>query len=128
MSEGLADPVIMIRRGRHKFIGGPSHPSQLYDLAADPLELNDLAGDAACQDTLADFQAEMARRWDFDALSARILLSQKRRALIQKAHGLGKPPVWDHLPANDEQTRWLRGTGDYGDWAFNDLPPIAGRP
>ena len=128
MSEGLAEPVIMIRRGRHKFIGGPRHPSQLYDLEADPLEVSDLAQDAAYHDTLADFQAEMARRWDFDALSARILLSQKRRALIQKAHGLGKPPVWDQVPTNDEQSRWLRGTGDYGDWAFNDLPPIAGRP
>ena len=29
-SEGLADPVIMIRRNAYKFIGGPAHPSQLF--------------------------------------------------------------------------------------------------
>jgi len=121
MSEGLADPVIMLRRGALKFIGGPSHPPQLYDLEDDPLELRDLAADDAQAERLNDFETEMRARWDFPALKKRILLSQKRRAAIQNAHYQGRPPVWDYLPPSDESRRWLRGNGDYGDWAFDDL-------
>ena len=123
MSEGLADPVVMIRRGRHKFIGGPNHPGQLFDLENDPRELNDLAGDPGHADRLAELEQCMAAKWDFSALKADILLSQKRRALIQRAHGQGEPPVWDLASSGDETGRWLRGAGDYGDWAFDDLPP-----
>ena len=104
MSEGLADPVIMIRRGAFKFIGGPTHPSQLFDLVNDPHELNDLAGHPAHTTTLEDFTARMHAKWDFEALKADLALSQKRRALIQQAHGQGVRPAWDiqhQLPAGD---------------------------
>ncbi len=123
MSEGLTDPVVMIRREQLKFIGGPAHPSQLFDLNCDPHELCDLAGDPKYQPTLSALEAAMNYQWDFQALKAEILLSQKRRAIIQHAHNQGKPPIWDHVPSSDEPTRWLR-SGDYGDWAFNDLPPL----
>ncbi|MGI9525099.1 MAG: choline-sulfatase, partial [Hyphomicrobiaceae bacterium] len=72
---------------------------------------------------VASFKERMAQKWDFDSLKADILLSQKRRAIVQEAHGKGKPPQWDHDVGSDEGGRWLRGAGDYGDWAFNDLPP-----
>ncbi len=123
MSEGLADPVVMIRRKAYKFIGGPDHPSQLFDLESDPCELRDLAGDPGHADVVADFQARMFAKWDFDTLKADILLSQKRRAIVQQAHGVGRPPHWDLVVDNVEDGRWLRGAGDYGDWAFDDLPP-----
>ena len=123
MSEGLADPVVMIRRDAYKFIGGPAHPSQLFNLETDPQELHDLAGDPDCADVLADFMQRMSARWDFDTLKRDILRSQKRRAIIQHAHGQGRPPRWDLAIDSDEDGRWLRGGGDYGDWAFDDLPP-----
>lgn len=122
MSEGLADPVVMIRRDDYKFIGGPSHPSQLFNLKNDPFEMNDLADSADHAGVLADFMERMYVQWDFQTLKADIARSQKRRAVIQHAHSQGKPPLWDHPVGDDEDGRWLRGAGDYGDWAFDDLP------
>ena len=122
MSEGLADPVVMIRRGNHKFIGGPDHPSQVFDLERDPDELNDLAGAPESQDLVRSFTDTMNAVWDFDVLKRDILKSQKRRAVIHQAHQQGTAPVWDISPEDGEASRWLRGSGDYGDWAFKELP------
>jgi choline-sulfatase len=65
--EGAIAPLLMIRRGKYKYIRSRPDPEQLYDLAADPLEQVDLAGDAAHAQRLADFRAEALARWDEDA-------------------------------------------------------------
>ena len=43
MGEGTLSPLIMIRRGRWKFVFSPIDPPQLYDLKVDPLENVNLA-------------------------------------------------------------------------------------
>ena len=43
MGEGTLSPLIMIRRGRWKFVFSPIDPPQLYDLKVDPLESVNLA-------------------------------------------------------------------------------------
>ncbi|KAL9107877.1 MAG: hypothetical protein Q9227_007295 [Pyrenula ochraceoflavens] len=43
MGEGTLAPLVMIRRGRYKFVYCPIDPPQLYDLIEDPLERNNLA-------------------------------------------------------------------------------------
>ena len=43
LAEGAIAPMVMIRRGRFKFIHSPPDPDQLYDLAADPGERDNLA-------------------------------------------------------------------------------------
>ena len=45
MGEGTLSPVVMIRRGRWKFIYSPLDPPQLFDIIADPHELTNLAAD-----------------------------------------------------------------------------------
>ncbi|KAJ5884691.1 hypothetical protein N7495_009201 [Penicillium taxi] len=42
MGEGTQDPLVMIRRGRWKFIYSAIDPPMLYDLTTDPEELNNL--------------------------------------------------------------------------------------
>ncbi|KZF19553.1 putative choline sulfatase [Xylona heveae TC161] len=42
MAEGTQAPVIMIRRGRYKFVYSPLDPPMLFDLEADPSELVNL--------------------------------------------------------------------------------------
>ncbi len=47
LAEGAIAPLVMIRRGRYKFVHSPVDPDQLYDLHEDPDELQNLAPDAA---------------------------------------------------------------------------------
>ena len=47
-------------------------PCQLFDLDADPRELNDLAADLAYDETLATLKAEILAGWDPDAIAARM--------------------------------------------------------
>ncbi len=39
LAEGVTEPAVMVRRGRHKLIRCPGDPDLLYDLDADPREL-----------------------------------------------------------------------------------------
>ena len=38
LAEGAIAPLVMIKRGRYKFVHSPVDPDQLYDLAEDPEE------------------------------------------------------------------------------------------
>src|SRR5579862_4508958 len=46
-AEGAVAPLLMIRRGRFKYIRSKPDPEQLYDVAADPVERKNLARDPA---------------------------------------------------------------------------------
>ena len=76
----------MIRRGRHKYIRCPGDPDLLYDLADDPLELRNLAGEAgrrAARGRLPgrERRALGPRRARADACSQ----SQRARRLVARA-------------------------------------------
>ena len=43
MAEGSRETVVMIRRGRYKFIHAAQDPCLLFDVQDDPRELRDLA-------------------------------------------------------------------------------------
>ena len=62
LAEGAIAPIVMIRRGQHKFIHSPPDPDQLYDLAADPGEQVNLAGDPAAARTSSARSARRSRR------------------------------------------------------------------
>lgn len=47
---------------------------------------------------LAAFLDEVHARWDFDALHAQVLHSQRRRRLVYSALSKGKVTTWDHTP------------------------------
>ncbi len=108
MAEGTSQPIFMIRRGRHKYIACAGDPPQLFDLAADPLELNNLAGRAEHAALATDFAAEAARKWDGEAIRRQVIDSQRRRALIHGALLQGRAQPWDYAPVVDSSRQYYR--------------------
>lgn len=97
MGEGTAAPLMMIRRGDWKYITCPIDPPQLFNLAADPLELKNLAT-STHPDTKAKFdafEAEARAKWDFDQITKDVLVCQRRRAFVWSALSKGRYESWD---------------------------------
>jgi len=108
LGEGAVAPLVMLRRGVHKFVHSPGDPDQLFDLQADPNELQNLAIDPAAFDLLQAFRAEVAARWDMPALRAEVVASQRRRRFHYAAQNLGAPQYWDHQPFQAASQRYMR--------------------
>jgi choline-sulfatase len=115
LAEGALAPLVMIRRGRHKFIHTPTDPDQLYDLVADPDERRNLAGEAESHDLVRAFRQEVAGRWDLEGLKAEVIASQVRRRLVDAAGRQGKHHSWDHQPFEDAGQRFMRNHIDLDD-------------
>jgi choline-sulfatase len=113
LGEGALAPVVMIRRGRHKFIHSPADPDQLYDLESDPDELVNLA--VAEAGSSAAWRADVAARWDLAGLHDDILSSQRRRRLINEALSLGQLKPWDFQPVRDASREYVRNHLDLDD-------------
>jgi len=125
LAEGAIAPIVMIRRGPHKFIHSPADPDQLYDLDRDPDELVNLATDPASADVLARFRAEVDRRWDLARLHREVLSSQRRRRLIWETAGAGGGSAWDFQPFQDASRQYMRNTIDLDDLeASARFPPV----
>jgi choline-sulfatase len=72
LAEGAIAPIVMIRRGAYKFIHSPVDSDQLFDVSRDPRERDNLADDPSCAAVIADFRAEVGKRWDLAELDGRI--------------------------------------------------------
>ncbi len=108
LAEGTSQPMFMIRRGNHKYVACAGDPPQLFDLAADPLELDNLAGRAEHAALAAAFAAEAERKWDSAAIRRQVIDSQRRRALIHGALLQGRVQPWDYAPAVDASRQYDR--------------------
>ena len=60
MAEGTNAPLVMIRRGRTKFIHSPTDPDLLFDLQTDPDELDNLVEVPRCQALVASLREEIS--------------------------------------------------------------------
>jgi choline-sulfatase len=108
LAEGAIAPIVMIRRGPHKFIHSPADPDQLYDLSRDPGERTNLA--PVQTQLVAAFRAEVARRWRLDLLDAEVRASQRRRRIVDAALNQGEPKAWDFQPFKDAAKSYVRNT------------------
>jgi len=121
MSEGVAAPYVMIRKGRHKFTLVEHDPPQLFDMEADPDEINDLAADPSYAPVLEDFRREVAKRWNLERLKDEIVRSQRRRRLVYQALKTGAVTPWDYQPWQDASKRYYRGSKPYHEAEQRDL-------
>jgi choline-sulfatase len=125
LAEGAIAPLVMIKRGRYKFVHSPVDPDQLYDLAADPDELHNLAAEKSHAARLAEFRAETARRWNLPEIHEAVLASQRRRHLVDAALRSGRYTPWDFQPTRDASRLYVRNDQDLGDLeAMARFPPV----
>jgi len=123
LAEGAIAPIVMIRRGRYKFVHSPVDPDQLYDLATDPDEQVNLAAQANNASIVGDFRAEVARRWVLSELNEAVLASQQRRHFVYSALRQGRFQPWDFQPLRDASRLYIRN-----DQELNDLESMARFP
>lgn len=106
-------PVYMIRRGTLKYIHCDPDPPQLYDLAEDPGEQNNLAADPRHHNAVQSFAQEVAERWDSDRLRADVMATQKSRRALHAAMQAGPGESWDYNPPSDASRQYVRNHMDW---------------
>lgn len=114
--EGTVSPLMMIRRGRWKYITCPVDPPQLFNLNDDPQERINLAALAPkhelstpeVRETLAAFDAEAAAKWNFEQITKDVLLQQRSRRLVWAALLKGTFTSWDYNPQDDGRQKYIR--------------------
>ncbi|MDY0870592.1 choline-sulfatase [Dongia rigui] len=111
MGEGYEQPAIMLRVGSLKFTYAPDDGPTLYDLAADPRELKNLAADPAHAADVASFTEAANARWNFAHLRDAVLASQRRRRLVHDALVKGRLAPWDFEPRQDAASTYYRNWG-----------------
>ncbi|MEL6297185.1 MAG: choline-sulfatase [Pseudomonadota bacterium] len=111
-AEGSYAPLVAIRTERFKYVRCTLDPDQLFDLDADPHEQQNLAGDPAFGETLADLRAEADTRWDLDRFDADVRQSQARRWVVYEALRSGAYYPWDHQPLQKASERYMRNHMD----------------
>ncbi|MGC1524217.1 MAG: choline-sulfatase [Steroidobacteraceae bacterium] len=127
LAEGAIAPLVMIKRGRYKFVHSPADPDQLYDLPADPDELRNLATSREHATRIEEFRAEVARRWDMPALHAAVIASQRQRHRVYQALRSGHYTPWDYQPPRDASRLYVRNDQDLGDLeAMARFPKVGG--
>jgi choline-sulfatase len=123
LGEAAVAPLVMIRRDRYKFVHSPVDPDQLYDVVADPDERDNLADRPAHASRIAQYRAEIDRRWSLTDVHAAVLASQRQRHFVYGALRQGRYVPWDHQPFRDASRSYIRN-----DQELNDLESMARFP
>ena len=103
----------MIRDGNHKYIHYVDGPPQLFDLAADPLETEDVATDPRHADVRARLEGTLRGLLDPEGVDDRAKVDQAR---LIESHGgrdavLGKG-AFVNSPVPGEEPRFVAGESD----------------
>ena len=122
----------MVRSGRYKYVYTYQLAPMLFDLEADPDELNNLAEQPAYASIQSALHTKAIENWDPAQVHADILASQKRRLFIAKVNETAEPPApnWAYQPFVDETKRYIRGSGTSGPMGkkaqarFPFVPPV----
>ena len=124
-AEMTGHPVYMIRRGGYKYIHCDVDAPLLFNIAADPAELTNLADDPDHADLARAFADEVAARWDSETIRADVIAKQKQRRAVFEAMQSGKRVDWDYNPPRDAANEYVR---NHMDWTvaaeLTRFPPL----
>ena len=116
LAEGATEPMLMVRRGAHKFITCASDPDLLFDLDADPNEVTNLAMCKEHAARVAAFRREAAAHWDAEQVKREVIASQRRRRAVHAALRIGRHQSWDYAPPRDPGEEYTRSHHDLTDF------------
>jgi choline-sulfatase len=108
LAEGTAAPMLMLKKGGYKYTCCPGDGAQLFDLAADPHECENLSGNPEYAGVESEFRVQADGHWDSEALRTAVVASQKRRRLTHDALQMGKVRSWDFQPYRDASRQYNR--------------------
>ncbi|MBM7551548.1 choline-sulfatase [Thalassobacillus pellis] len=94
--EGPIQPMVMLRKGRYKYVHVHEHNPLLFDLETDPQEINNLAENKNYKHVLNEFSDRIMDNFDLKEIREKITRSQRERILVADALRTGKKTSWDH--------------------------------
>ncbi|TIV69549.1 MAG: choline-sulfatase, partial [Mesorhizobium sp.] len=83
-------------------------PPQLFDLDADPRELDNLGANPAYADLVSAFMEKVRARWNMADFDAAVRGSQARRWVVYPALRNGAYYPWEFQPLQKASERYMR--------------------
>ena len=127
LAEGVGSPMLMIRRAHYKYICCMDDPEQLFDLDADPNELNNLALIPENEKLLEDFRRRVSEHWDAADIKQKVIANQRRRRMVHEALRIGRYQSWDFNPAADASEQYTRSHLDLTRFDISSRYPRPGK-
>ncbi len=122
-ADGSTGPSRMVKKGPWKYMYLEGVDELLYDVAADPRELDNHIDDPRHAGVAEDLRSIAFDGWDPDRLRAEIRDDQERRLLIHNA--TGGQPTWVNLVRVDDNDRYIRNAGAADTKAKARLPRVS---
>jgi choline-sulfatase len=123
-AEGAIAPCFMVRSGRHKYIWSEPDGGQLFDLARDPHEIDDLADRASSAELEESMLRKVHARWNVAAVEQDVLKSQRRRLFLQPVLTFANSHGWDYQPFRDASHEYVRGKTATNAKALSRIPYV----
>ena len=122
-AEASYAPLVSLRNGKYKYNRCKLDPDQLFDLDADPHELNNLADHPEHAEALSTLQNMAEQRWDLDRFDTDVRRSQASRWVVYEALRNGKYFPWDYQPLKKASERFMRNHMDLNEVENNQRFP-----
>ena len=110
--EGVYSPCFILRRNNYKYIFCEDDPGMLFDLDADPDELENLCGRASSKGIEKEMLNQILERWNKKKVKDDIIESQNRRRFVQSVLLKGRRSPWDYEPFRDSSQSFVRSANN----------------
>ncbi len=107
-AEGVTRPGVMVRQGKYKFVKILGGKHQLFDLDADPTEVENLAGRVDISETEKRLESLLDAQFDLEDIDRRADLSYRKRKIVRDSSMRPGAPSWNWKPPMDVDSMFWR--------------------